>query len=519
MYLTQGIHRALQQRGDGIATIFQGRRQTWRSHRDRVARLAAGLRALGVGAGDRVMLIAHNSDLYIEAVNAIAWAGAVVVPANFRWTEREHADALADSDARVLIVDAPLGDMGRGLAAELGLSGLVLLQPERTGTTDGVLSTEDLIDRHRPIDDQCGRDDALAGIYYTGGTTGRAKGVMLSHRNLIANVLGVIATTGAPEQRVFLHSSPLFHIGGASAALGITLLGGTHVVLPAFTPEAAVKAIEQEQVTWALIVPTMFAMIRDYLAEHPADLRSVRRIRYGASAISETLLRDAMWLFPNAEFQQGYGQTELAAAATVLEPQFHLLASDKPYLRSAGRSLAGTDVRIADENLVERPLGQIGEIVVRGPGVMLGYWKQPDLTAATIVDGWLRTGDAGYMDDEGFVYIADRLKDMIVSGGENVFSAEVENALAAHPKIAECAIIGVPDSKWGERVHAIVRFKPGMIADLAELVEHCRIRIAAYKCPRSLEARDAALPLSPQGKVLKTELRKPYWADSGRQIG
>ena len=198
-------------------------------------------------------------------------------------------------------------------------------------------------------------------------------------------------------------------------------------------------------------------------AKNTVDLTSVNKVAYGASPISETLLKQAMQLFPNAEFRQAYGQTELSPAATILLPEFHkVLAGGKSYLRSAGRAIVGVDVRIVDEAMNERALGEVGEIAVRGPGAMLGYWNQPELTAKTIVDGWLKTGDAGYMDDEGFIYLVDRVKDMIVSGGENVYSAEVENALAAFPDLVECAVIGVPDEKWGERVHAILRMKPDL---------------------------------------------------------
>lgn len=519
MYLTQGIHRAVQIRGGATATVFEGRRQTWREFGERVARLGAGLAALGVTPGDRVAVIGQNSDLYIETVNAIAWTGAVVVPGNFRWSEAEHLAALQDCAPRALIVEPAGAEMGLRLAGACGLAGLVVLGDRPVGAGEKIASTEDLIARHSAMEDACGHGDELCGIYYTGGTTGRSKGVMLSHRNIISNFLSVSTMAGTPEEVIYLHASPLFHIAGASAALGVTLLAGTHVVLPLFTPELAVRAIETERVTWALMVPTMFALLREYLATHPGDLTSVRRIRYGASAISETLLRDTMRLFPNALFQQGYGQTELSPTITLLEPRYHRVDGENPLLRSAGRALVGTDVRIVASDFAEAPRGTVGEIVVRGPGAMLGYWNQPELTAATIVDGWVRTGDAGYMDDDGFIFIADRLKDMIVSGGENVFSAEVENALASHPSVAECAVVGAPDPKWGERVHAIVRLREGAATTAEALIEHCRGLIAHYKCPRTLEIRSTPLPLSPQGKILKAELRKPLWEGETRLVG
>lgn len=518
MQITQGIHRAVRIHSDATATVFGARRRTWREHRDRVAALAGGLRALGLSAGDRVAIIAHNSDLYIEAFNAIAWAGGVSVPGNVRWTESEHEHAIRDSGAQVLMVDTQFASVGARLAESCNCA-LVHLDAKADRAGDYAPSTEMLIRTMTPIDDACGRDDDLCFILYTGGTTGRSKGVMLSHHGLISGFLAVNATVPAPPDQIFLHSAPMFHLAGATTVLAVTLTAGTHVVLPNFSPPTVVEAIERERVTSALFVPTMFAMLSEHLEKHPADLSSIRRIRYGASAISETVLSQAMKLFPNAEFQQGYGQTELSASVTVLEPRFHIIGGGKSYLRSAGRPVIGADVRIMNDGMQECPVGVVGEVVVRTPGMMLGYWNLPALTDEVIVDGWVRTGDLGYFDEEGFLYIVDRLKDMIVSGGENVFSAEVENALHGHPAVAECAVIGVPDAKWGERVHAIVRFREGSDATFKDLETHCRAVIAAYKCPRSFELRSEPLPLSAQGKVLKSDLRRSYWENHQRRVG
>jgi long-chain acyl-CoA synthetase len=517
--ITQAVHRAVQIRGQALATVFGERRRTWSELHNRISRYAAGLKALGLQRGDRVAIIAHNSDLYVETYFAVAWAGGVAVPGNFRWNELEHRYALQESTPRFLIVDKSFAGLARSLAEACAFSRVLLLDAgDGPGDGDLVL-TEELIRSNEPTEDVSGQYDDLCAIFYTGGTTGRSKGVMLSHRNLMWNIFALCAMTPIPADPIFLHLPPMFHLADAGAVLTISFYAGTHVIMPAFTPATTLDAIEKERVTMALMVPAIFRALLECLKTRPADLSSMRRIRYGTSTISESLLRDAMQMFPNAEFQQGYGQTELSPTCTVLEPRFHTLGGKKSYLRSAGRAVMGTDVRIVDDALVERPLGQVGEIVARGPGVMLGYWNQPELTAATIVDGWVRTGDAGYMDEEGFIYVVDRLKDMIVSGGENVFSAEVENALNAHAAIAECAVIAVPDPKWGERVHAIVRFKAGTSATAEELVAHCKSMIAGYKCPRSIEVRSEPLPLSPQGKILKSELRKSYWAGHDRSVG
>jgi long-chain acyl-CoA synthetase len=324
-----------------------------------------------------------------------------------------------------------------------------------------------------------------------------------------------------PKDLVYLHGPALFHMAGAQPLIGVTLMGGRHVVIPTFTPEAVIGAIETENVNASMFVPTMFALLRDHLAGREADLASMAHIFYGAAPISETLLNDAMALFPNARFTQVYGQSEVGGCATLLEPQFHVPRDSDPSnrLRSAGRPVCGVDVRIVDDANVPCASRQVGEIAIRGPGAMLGYWGQPELTGQTVIDGWIKTGDAAYMDEEGFVFIVDRVKDMIVSGGENVYSAEVENALSAHPAVAACAVIGIPDNRWGEAVHAVVHLKQEGAATETALIEHCRELIAGYKCPRSIELRLEPLPVSGAGKILKTELRKPYWQDEARHVG
>lgn len=516
MYLTQGLHRSVQVKPSAVATVFGARRRSWDELKDRVSRYASALVSLGLERGDRVAVIAHNSDRYIETYYAVAWAGGVIVPGNTRWAVAEHIYALQDSGAKFLVVDRSFAPMVAAITEACGFRAVIFLDDGEA--PQGTVDVEAMIAGASPIDDRCGEGDELAGLFYTGGTTGRSKGVMLSHRSLISNFLCTTSASPFRDDPVFLHSPPMFHLADAASMIGITMLGGTHVVVPFFTPEGVVKAIADERVTAVVLVPTMLGMLREYLAQKPADLSSVLHVKYGASPISETLLRDAMAIFPNADFVQAYGQTELSPVATVLEPRFHR-STGKSYLRSAGRAIVGVDIRIVDETMKEAARGAVGEIAVKSPGAMLGYWNQPELTRQTIVDGWVRTGDAGYMDEEGFVYLVDRVKDMIVSGGENVFSAEVENALAAHAAIAECAVIGVPDEKWGERVHAIVRLKDGARATEDDLVRHCKELIAGYKCPRSVEIRVEPLPLSGAGKILKTELRKPYWEGQARRIG
>jgi long-chain acyl-CoA synthetase len=517
MHLTQGLHRAVQIKPDTVATVFGERRRTWRELTDRVARLAAGLVSLGLKPGDRVAPIALNSDRYIELYYAVWWAGGVIVPGNTRWALAEHIYALQDSGAEILLVDKTFAGLVAPILEACPIRSTLYL--DEGPAPEGMIDVEALITATAPMADACGSGEALAALFYTGGTTGRSKGVMLSHHSLISSFLCASATVPSQEDQIVLHSPPMFHLADAAMIIAATMMGGTHVVVPFFSPENVARAIEKERVTDIVLVPTMFGMMREYADSHPVDLLSVRKVAYGASPISETLLRQAMAMFPNAEFRQAYGQTELSPTATLLTPAFHHPQPDgKSYLRSAGRAIVGVDVIIAGDGLDERPRGEVGEIVVRSPGAMLGYWNQPELTRQTLVDGWVRTGDAGYMDEDGFVFLVDRVKDMIVSGGENIYSAEVENALSAHPGVAECAVIGVPDDKWGERVHAIVRLKADAQASAEAIIAHCHTLIAGYKCPRSVEFRDEPLPLSGAGKILKTELRKAYWAEGQRRI-
>lgn len=311
-----------------------------------------------------------------------------------------------------------------------------------------------------------------------------------------------------------LHAAPMFHLADLAAWTGRNLTGGAHVIVPSFTPDGVLQAIEQHRVTDALLVPTMIQMLVDAPGVADADLSSFRKLVYGGSPISEGVLDRVRKALPGVVLSQAYGMTELSPVATLLGPEEH----DDPVLRrSAGRAAPHAMVKIVDADGKEVPRGEVGEIVVSGEHVMQGYWNKPAETAAAVVDGWMHTGDGGRMDDHGYVFVVDRIKDMIVSGGENVYSAEVESALTTHPAIAACAVIGVPDEEWGERVHAVVVLQPGAALELEELRAHGKERIAGYKCPRSLEIVDA-LPVSGAGKVLKRELRERHWQGSARAV-
>ena len=513
MQFTQGLHRAVQQKPDAIATVCGNRIKTFRQLHDRVAKLAGGLQSLGLKAGDRICIFSLNSDRYLESYLAIAWLGAVVNPANFRWSAPEIVYSLKDSQCAALIVDDQFASMIPAIREGSPRLRHVIHAGD-AATPAGCESFEQLIEKSKAIPDADVGGDALFGIFYTGGTTGAPKGVMLSHLNICSSALSLLAEGALPDGCVGLHAAPMFHLADMMLITCLLLRGGEHVMLPMFKPDAVLDLIEQRKLTDLLLVPAMIQLLVDFPATKTRDTSSVKRIMYGASPASEALLERVMNTIPSASLMQVYGMTETSAAATVLPWGKHA-AREK--LRSGGRAGLHLQVRVVDDNDVEVPRGEVGEVIVRGPNVMQGYLNKPEATAAALKNGWMHTGDMGTMDDEGYVFIVDRLKDMIISGGENIYSVEVENAIAKHPAVAASAVIGIPDAEMGEKVHAAVVLKPGATLTQDQLYTHCKTLIAGYKCPRSIEVRDA-LPISGAGKVLKTELRKPFWEGRDRAV-
>ncbi|KDP86101.1 fatty-acid--CoA ligase [Cupriavidus sp. SK-3] len=519
MYLTQALHRAVQQHPERIAVRCGGRQRTFRQLADRVARLAGALQKLGMQNGDRVAMLSLNSDRFLEYQMAVPWAGGVLNPCNTRWSAAEILYSLDDSGSTILLVDETF----RPLAAQLRRDAVTLRELIYCGDGEvppGMHGYEALLASTAPVPDAVRRDEDLAGIFYTGGTTGFPKGVMLSHANLCSSGLALRAEGLATPGGTYLHAAPMFHLADMGLAMPHWIEGNTHAIIPAFNPELLLDTLERDRVTHTLLVPTMIQMTVDHPAmKQPRDLSALQAIAYGASPISEAVLERAMAALPGVGFVQAYGMTELSPLATINPAWYHTRQGrELGKLRSAGRASYTSEVRIVDGDGCEVPRGTVGEVAVRGPTVMQGYWNKPEQTAAAVRDGWMHTGDGGYMDEDGFIFVVDRLKDMIVSGGENVYSAEVENALAQHPAVMASAVIGVPSAEWGEAVHAVVVSKPGTAATAREIIAHCKSLIAGYKCPRSVEFRDA-LPLSGAGKILKTELRKPFWEGQQRQVG
>ncbi len=509
MLLCLSVERAAQVNGRGCATAYLGRTRTWTEFRSRVARLASGLKALGLNAGDRVAILGANSDSYLEALYAVWWFGGVVVPMNFRWSPQEHQGCLEDAGVAALLFDAVHEGVGVQLGAGLptGRSVLMRLDSPPAGST----AAEALIADAEPLPLANADPSALAGLYYTGGTTGRPKGVMLSASALWSSAMSMALELKLDRRDTYLHAAPVFHLGDGQFTLAITLVAGTHIILPAFRPQDVLEAVRAHRVSVTLLVPTMVRMLLDCETFDPAAVGSLRCLAYGAAAMPEATRRDAAAALPRAELVQVYGQTELAPLAAAFHESEAKTNADEGG-RPNGRASFSVQVKIAREDGQEAPRGVVGEIWVRGPNAMLGYWRAPELTAVQMQDGWVKTGDLGHMDEGGFVYICDRAKDMIISGGENIFSVEVENALLLHPGVKEAAVIGLPDPVYGEKVHAVVVAKEAASLECSGLDRHCRTLIAGYKVPRSFEFRTASLPLSSTGKPLKSELRRAWAA-------
>ena len=508
--LTQMLKSAAASRPGAPSTRFNGRDRTWAQTRERVARLAGGLAGLGVGTGDRVAILALNSDRYTEFLSAVWWLGAVVVPMNVRWTAAENAYLLENSGSALLFVDRAFVELVPAIAAAApGVRHLIFC--DDGAAPDGMGSYEDLVAASAPHPDVEAGGEDLAGLYYTGGTTGFPKGVMISHRALWYNNLVGSKALGIEPDDVILHAAPMFHMADGCLGGAASMVGATHVYVPRFEPEAAMAAIERHGVTQTVMVPTMIAMLLAHPNFAPERLRSLRAVGYGGSPMPRGTLAQAMERLPGIGFTQIYGQTEMAPIVTVLAPGEHVLEGPRAArLASAGRPAPGCEIRIVDEAGGDVVPGAVGEILARSPGAMHGYWRLDEQTAATLRDGWVRTGDGAYRDDDGFIFIVDRMKDMIVTGGENVFTAEVESAISTHPAVAEVAVIGVPDARWGEAVHAIVVPRPGQTLTVTDLTAHCAPLIANYKHPRGLTLRTEPLPLSGAGKVLKRDLRAPF---------
>ncbi|HVT65003.1 MAG TPA: long-chain-fatty-acid--CoA ligase [Mycobacteriales bacterium] len=497
------LRRRAQQHPDRVAISFEGDVRTYAQLDHRSNRLAHALAAAGAGRGDRVAVLDRNRLEHAEIMFGAAKLGATYLPINWRLAADEVAYVLANSGASVVLVGTDFHDL---LARTTTRPRIIDLDTEYGELLDDQPATD-------PGFAPAPTDTALQ--MYTSGTTGLPKGVLLSHAALCrAAALG--AAWGMAEDTVALACMPLFHMSGTSWSFVCLFHGGHVVLLRDPDPVGILRAISTERVSHALLVPAVMQMLLAHSDAATADFSSLRRMVYGGSPISPDLLAEGIKTL-GCDFMQLYGLTESTGLGTVLDPQDHL--RDERLLRSVGKPAEGVELRIVDPTTAtDAAVGEVGEVWLRSGSIMTGYWQDPAASDEVLLaEGWLRTGDAGYLDADGFVFLHDRVKDMIVSGGENVYPAEVERVLGEHPAVADVAVIGVPDDRWGETVKAVVVLAPGKEVDSSTLIDFTRERLAHYKCPTSVDFV-ADLPRNASGKVLKRQVREPYWEGHTRRV-
>ena len=477
-------------------TLSDDSRVTFGQLHERVKNLAGALTRAGFVLGDRLALLLPNSPDYIELVYACGWLGIIAVPINTRLSPVEIDHVLADASPRGLIRHSTLPSPQSHVPLEFVLD---------QGHLDGLSG---------PSPDPCYEPEAILTLIYTSGTTGRPKGVMLTHSNVFANVNNFNYWMRYKEGGAYLHAAPIFHIADFPAVFAAPAFGACQAARPRFNASSFCEVVAKERITYTVLVPTMINLLLQFVENNPCDLSSLEVLAYGGSPMAPELIRRARRLLPNVKLVQGYGLSE-TGFLTGLQDNEHT----DDHLTSCGRPCPGIEVQVTDESGNPVETGKKGELVARGSNVMRGYWNNEPETAAVFRNGFFRTGDIGYQDRDGFFYLLDRQKDMIVTGGENVYCGEVEAVIFTHPAVREAAVFGIPDPQWGEIVAASVVLKPGMQLTVEALIRHCRQGLANYKVPRHVEFSETDLPKSGSGKVLKRLLRERYWAGAQRLVG
>ncbi len=506
---------------DRTAIVFEGRRFTYQELQERVNRLANALADLGVGRGDRVATMQVNCNQIVETYFAAAKLDAIFAPLNFRARGDELSHMLNSAEPTVFIVGGRYVDLARSIRDQVVPPNYIVSLEERVGGE--WLFYEDLIDSspseemHFPEGD----DEDTTILMFTAGTTGVPKGVMLTHQSFTSYLLANVTPPDPDLEERNLLSVPLYHIAGMQAVMAATYGGRTLIVMRQFEPLEWMELAQGEQANRAMMVPTMLKQLMDHPRFHSYDLSSLEVITYGAAPMPLEVIKRAIQEFPKARFINAFGQTETASTITMLPPEDHVLAGAPEEverklkrLTSIGKPLDDVEISIVDEDGQPVPMGEVGEIVASGPRIMKGYWKQEEATGSAIRGGRLYTGDLGYQDEDGYIYLAGRAKDFIKRGGEMVSPEEVERVLMSHPAVEDAAVIGVPDLDWGERVRAVVVRKGGSAVSAEELIDHCHQRLASFKRPESVVFVEE-LPRNPLGKVLKRMLREEY----GQSIG
>lgn len=509
------IERAARSNPNGECLRYKSTTRSWQQVAKRIAQIAGALRKPGLEEGDRAAILSLNCANYYEALFSIPWAGGCAVPLNTRWVVAENQYALNDSEAKIIFFDDAFSEQCQLLVESIPTLNTAIYLGENTCPA-WATDFESLVQQNNAIAASDRGGDEMAGIFYTGGTTGFPKGVMQSHRAIWASAMSALPAFQLKRDSSYLHVAPMFHMADLAGSMSATLACCSHVIAQSFNPEHVLQLIEQQKISHTLIVPAMIKMLLNHPNAQSTDVSSLEMILYGASPMPAATLQQCMSLWPNVGLVQAYGQTELAPIATLLPAEDHLKGGE--LLQSAGLPSSISDIRCVREDGSDCELGEAGEVIVRGPQTMIGYWNKAEQTETALREGWVYTGDAGYFSETGHLFIVDRVKDMIISGGENIYTTEVENALISHPAVQDVAVIGIPSEEWGEAVHAIVVTAQGASITEDALIDHCRDQIAGYKLPKSVHFREEPLPLSGAGKVLKTELRKPYWQSSERQV-
>jgi long-chain acyl-CoA synthetase len=473
-------------------------------HGVRVLRIADGMRReLGIGKGDRFAIMSWNSHRFIELYHAGLLGAGVPTPLNLRFAPRELIKVIRDAGARVVFVDAESAPRIEEIREEAGIERVVLLGD---GDVPHDVRYEDILATGDPVMPPEPEESDPALLIFTGGTTGTPRGVVLSQRAQTLNGLHALRMVGARDVTLLHH--PLFHAGTAYTVVTCLTTGQLTVIMPRFEPAALLETVERRSVEAAVLVVPMLRMVLDHPEYCPQRLASLRNLYYGAAPISPALLARVQDDLPGVRLTQLYGMTEASSVLTYLAPEDH---GDERLLLSVGRPFPGIRLAIQDANGAVLPAGEVGEICAQGGNIMDRYLNRPEETAEALRGGWYHTGDAGYLDDQGFLFVVDRIKDMIVTGAENVYPAEVEAAISDHPAVQDVAVVGVPSEQWGEAVHAIIVVREHMDLTLEELRTHLRSRIAGYKLPKSADFQHEPLPLSAVGKVARRKLRDPHW--------
>ena len=525
MILTETLNKALKLFPMKEAIVCGRERWTYRQFCDRINRLSHYLSNVGVGKDDKVALLHPNCHTFLEAYYGITQIGAISVPINYRLAPGEVAFILNDSESKALIADPMFHGQVDSIRRQIPQIKKIIWTGEgRDAKEPRDENFEKVLETAGPVflPEADIQDDDVAQIYYTSGTTGRPKGVMLSHKNVSTHALGTVAELHLTDSDVWIHVAPLFHLADAWATWAITLVGGTHILVREFDSKTVFEAIEREKVTITNLIPTMLNLMVNHPEVKKYDYRSLRALLSGGAPIAPEVVRKIVETF-QCDYVQTYGMTETSPYLTLSILKEHLKKlpyEDQLRFKSkTGREFIGVQLKVVNEKggEIKADEKEVGEIIVKGDIVTKGYWKLPDETAKAIRDGWLHTGDMAVIDAEGYVTIVDRKKDMILTGGENVYSTEVENVLYMHPAILECAVVGVPDEKWGEAVRAIVVLKTGQKATDLEIIQFCKDRIAHYKAPKSIDFMDV-LPKTGSGKIQKRELRNTYWQGYEKKV-